>query len=120
MSVAFYADQNVPWPVVAGLRRRGVNVLTAQGVGHHRAGDPAVLDRAGGLGRVLVTCDKDFEIEGHARQATGRWFVGVLKAVQNDMHHRPGRYVDDLELIAQAAEPVDYENRVEYLPLRPP
>lgn len=117
MSVAFYADHNVDGAVVAGLRRRGVDVLTAQEDGHHRAGDPAVLDRAGALGRVLVTCDKDFLTEGPARQQTGRWFAGVLFAEQFDVHHRPGRYVDDLELIAVLGEPHEYENRVEYLPL---
>jgi hypothetical protein len=120
VSVAFYTDHNVPGPVVAGLRRRGVNVLTAQEDGHHRAGDPAVLDRAGGLGRVLVTCDKDFLAEGPDRQRTGRWFSGVFFAEQFDMFRRPGVYVNDLELIAVLGDQADYENQVVRLPLRPP
>lgn len=120
VSVAFYADHNVDGAVVAGLRRRGVDVLAAQEDGHHRAGDPAVLDRAGGLGRVLVTCDQDFLAVGPARQQSGQWFVGVLFAEQIDMHHRPGTYINDLELIARAADPADYENQVVRLPLRPP
>ncbi|MBX9585191.1 MAG: DUF5615 family PIN-like protein [Gemmataceae bacterium] len=117
MSVAFYTDHHVPGAVVRGLRRRGVDALTVQEDGHDSAPDPDVLDRAGALGRVLVTCDKDFLAEATARQAAGRWFVGVLKAVQNDMSHRPGRYIDDLELIAVLDDPADYENRVPHLPL---
>ena len=52
-----------------------------------------------------------------ARQAAGRWFVGVLKAVQQDMSHRPGRYIGDLELIGVLGDPADYEDRVQHLPL---
>lgn len=120
MTVTYYMDVNVHGAVTAGLRLRGVDVLTAQQDGRDTTPDPDVLDRAGALGRVVVTYDSDFLAEATARQQSGRWFVGVLKAEERDVKLRPGRYIDDLELIAAAGDPADYENRIEHLPLRPP
>lgn len=117
MSVNFYMDHNVHGAVTTGLRRRGVDVLTVQEDGYDREPDPDVLDRAGALGRVVVTYDRDFTAEATDRQRAGRWFVGVLKARQDDVRSRPGRYIDDLELIARLGEPAEYANLVTYLPL---
>lgn len=120
MSVAFYMDHNVHGALTTGLRRRGVDVLTVQEDGYDTAPDRDVLDRAGAIGRVVVTYDKDFLAEATARQLSGRWFVGVLKAEQDDVRARPGRFIDDLELVAAVDDPADHENRVTHLPLRPP
>lgn len=117
VSVSFYMDHHVHGVITSGLRRRGVDVLTVQEDGYDQAPDPDVLDRAGVLDRVLVTYDEDFLIEAAARQRAGVWFVGVLKAVADDANHRPGRYIDDLELLAVLDEPADYENLVRFLPL---
>ena len=64
MSVALYMDVHVRWAITAGLRRRGVDVLTAQQDGAARFEDPALLDRATQLGRVLVSQDDDLQARG--------------------------------------------------------
>ena len=52
-------DVHVGRPVTTGLRRRGVDVLTAQEDGTDRWDDPESLDRALAVGRVLFTQDDD-------------------------------------------------------------
>jgi predicted nuclease of predicted toxin-antitoxin system len=78
MSVAFYADMHVRRAVVMGLRSRGVDVLTAQEDGTGTLDDPALLDRAGTLGRVLFTQDKDFLVETARRQRAAIPFSGAF------------------------------------------
>ncbi len=114
MSVALYMDENVHEAVTRGLRRRGVDVLTAQEDGMRKRPDPEVLDRATALGRVAVSEDADFLVEAIQRQRNGTHFGGVIRLPQS---LAIGRCVDDLEVIAKATTPEDHANRVIYLPL---
>ena len=115
VSVALYMDVHIRWAITAGLRRRGVDVLTAQEDGAARYEDPALLDRATQLGRVLVSQDDDLLQEAARRQAAGERFSGVVYSHQ--LRITVGQAIRDLELLASVYEPVDMENRVEYLPL---
>lgn len=94
MPVRFYMDQHVPRAVIAGVRLRGVDVLTAFEDGASELSDPDLLDRAGALGRVLFSQDEDLLVEAARRQREGV-----------------------LELIAKASEHEDLVSRVEILPL---
>jgi predicted nuclease of predicted toxin-antitoxin system len=113
--VALYMDVHVHSAITEGLRSRGVDVLTAQEDDSARLDDPALLDRATERGRVLFTQDQDFLREGPLRQRLGMPFAGIIFAAQNQS--LLGRYVADLELIAQAGDPTECANRVIYLPL---
>ncbi len=115
MSVAFYMDENVHRAITAGLRLRGVEVLTVQEDGRRGISDPLVLERANELGRPLFSQDDDLLAEARNRQAEGRPFSGVVYAHQ--LHVTIGDCVRDLELMARASDPEDLENRVEFLPL---
>ena len=46
MGVALYMDVHVPGPITQQLRRRGIDVLTAQEDAHDAVGDERVLTRA--------------------------------------------------------------------------
>lgn len=108
-------DVHIRRSITSGLRHRGVDVLTAQEDGTGRLPDPALLDRAMAVGRVVFTHDKDFLREASRRQQSGDPFAGVVFA---DMRAVAiGQCINDLELIAQVYEPVDIANRVEFLPL---
>ena len=107
-------DENVHDRITAGLRLRGVDVLTAQEDGMRETPDAEVLDRATALGRVAVSEDADFLAEAARRQRSGEAFGGVIRVPQS---LPVGRCVIDLELIAKAGELRDYADRVEYLPL---
>jgi hypothetical protein len=108
-------DEHVPRVITAALRRRGVDVLTAQEDGRRHTPDPEVLDRATQLGRVTFTLDYDFLKEATRRQRSGISFRGVVFAHGSKVSI--GACIHDLESVAKASEPEDWVNRVEYLPL---
>ena len=116
MSVALYMDVHAPRPITRGLRRRGVDVLTAQEDGTERWDDLELLDRAGELGRILFSQDEDLLIEAARRQRESVPFVGIIYAPQ--LVISIGQFIADLELLATAGQPVDFINQVQYLPLR--
>ena len=115
MSVKLYMDVHVRRAVTAGLRLREVDVLTAQEDGAAELEDPALLDRATELNRVLFSQDDDLLREANKRQQTGEHFAGVIYAHQ--LNITVGRCIDDLELIAKATEPDEWLNNTVYLPL---
>jgi hypothetical protein len=115
MSVALYMDHQVPQAVTNGLRRRGVDVLTAFEDGAQQAHDPVLLDRATALGRVLVTQDDDLLREGGLRQQQGVPFAGIVYGHQ--LRVSVGQLVTDLEIIAKVTDPPDMANQVMHLPL---
>lgn len=110
-----YMDVHVPFAITAGLRLRGVDVLTAQEDGTTEMDDDVLLDRVTALGRIIFTRDEDFLAHASGRQRIGVTFSGVVYAHQ--LRASIGRCVTDLELIAKAYEPEDMIDRVEYLPL---
>ncbi len=114
MAVALYMNQHVPRAVTIGLRLRGVDVLTAYEDGASEMDDPALLDRAGELGRVLFTQDDDLLAEAAKRQRENIPFHGVIYAHQ--LRISIGACVRDLEIIAKAGEPKDLINGVQFLP----
>lgn len=101
--------------ITEALRLRGVDVLTAQEDTAARLPDPDLLDRARRRERVLFSQDEDLLAEATRRQRTGAPFAGVVYAHQ--LRVNIGRCIRDLELIAKATEPGDWQNWVEYLPL---
>jgi predicted nuclease of predicted toxin-antitoxin system len=66
-----YMDENVQQAITDGLRRRGVDVLTAKEDGYRHRPDPDVLDLATQLGRPLYTQDKDLLAEANRRMKAG-------------------------------------------------
>jgi len=116
VSLKLYMDVHVPRSVTVGLRLRRVDVLTAQEDGATRLPDPELLARATELGRVLFSQDDDLLREATKRQVAGEPFAGVVYAHQ--LNVTSGRCVEDLTLIAEAGEPADLANAVEFLPLK--
>ncbi len=115
MAIKLYMDHHVPRAITTGLRLRGVDVITSLEDGTSKLDDPELLDRAGEMERVLFTQDDDLLAEATKRQRSGIPFMGVIYAHQ--LRISIGACVEDLEIIAKAGEPMDLENRVEYLPL---
>lgn len=113
--IALYMDHNVPRAITVGLLLRGIDVITAYEDRADEMDDSALLDRATQLGRVLFTHDDDLLAEATKRQREKRAFTGVIYAHQ--MGATVGACVNDLELIANAGEPEDLLNRVQFLPL---
>ena len=114
MPLALYMDVHVPRAITNGLRRRGVEVITAQEDGSAELDDPPLLDRATELNRPLYTQDDDLLAEARRRQRAGEAFAGVIYSHQ--LRSPVGRCVDDLELVAKTFGPDDLKNRVEFIP----
>lgn len=115
MAIALYMDQHVPRAITVGLRLRGIDVITAYEDGASEFQDPALLDRASALDRVLFTRDDDLLAEARRRQREGISFVGVIYAHQ--LRVSIGACIRDLEIIATAGESDDLLNSVLFLPL---
>src|SRR6266568_1556067 len=103
MSLGLYLDVHVPGPITRGLRRRGVDVLTAQEDGKGRAPDPDLLSRAFELGRMVFSQDEDMLTEAVKSQRVGEPFATVIFVRQLDLSI--GRCIADLEALAKAALP---------------
>ena len=108
-------DHHVPRAITNGLRLRRVDVLTAHEDRASRLPDPALLDRATELERVLFTQDDDLLTEATQRQRQEQTFSGVIYAHQLRMSI--GNCVRDLELVAQVGEPEDMTGQTLFLPL---
>ena len=114
MAVPLYMDVHVPQAITDQLRRRGVDVLTAIEDGWAEREDHELLDHTRELGRVIFTQDIRFRALAEDWQRQGRPFAGLLFGHQ--LGGTIGQFVKDLELIAQASEPDEWLNRIEYLP----
>jgi len=115
MALGFYMDEHIPRPITAGLRARGVDVLTVQEDGRRAEADPAILDRSTELGRVLFAFDADMLREATRRQRTGGQFSGLVFA--HPTRISVGACIRDLEFIAKAGDLEDLANQIIYLPL---
>ncbi len=113
--IRLYADENVERQIVRGLRSLDVDNLIAEEVGFGRTEDSAILDRAGEVGRIVFSRDQDFLREAAIRQSADKQFVGVIYAHKRDVSI--GQCVQDLDLLAIAGTPDDFESRVYFLPL---
>lgn len=114
MALTLYMDVHVPRAITNGLRRRGVQVVTAQEDGTTELEDPPLLNRATELDCPLYTQDDDLLAEARRRQVEGVRFAGVIYSHQ--LRSPVGRCIDDLELIAKSFNPADLANRVEFIP----
>jgi hypothetical protein len=108
-------DHHVPAAITSGLRRRGIDCLTAAEDGAERRQDPDLLARATELQRVLFTMDDDLLAIAAECIRSGRTFAGVVYAHQLEI--TIGQAVRDLELLVSVYGPADMENRVERLPV---
>lgn len=115
MAHAIYMDVHIPAAITAGLRRRGIDVLTSQEDGTNRLADTALLDRATGLGRILFSEDTDLLAIAQEWQTISHPFAGLLFAHQEGASI--GRLIEDIELIAKCLASEDVANVVIYLPL---
>jgi hypothetical protein len=114
--LSFYMDHHIHRAITEGLRRRGIDVLTAFEDGTDEQDDELLLERATSLGRIIVSQDQDFLRIAHRWQSTAREFPGVLYAIQERVDI--GQTIEYLELIAVLKSPDEMQNQVEYIPLR--
>jgi hypothetical protein len=114
MPVSLYMDVHVPQAITEQLRRRGADVMTAIEDQADELEDDVLLDHVRALGRVIFTQDIRFRAMAENWQRQGRPFAGLIFGAQ--LAGSIGQFVRDLELIVQASELGEWENKVEFLP----
>jgi hypothetical protein len=106
-------DVHIHGAISVALRNRGVDVVTAQQDGGDTLADPAQLDRATSLARVLFTHDPDLLAEADRRQQAGETFAGLVFVKFRRLSI--GQIISDLEILARASDPIDMANQVVFL-----
>lgn len=107
--VRYYFDQNMTAAVAAGLRNRGVDVLTAQDAGRCGYADPDQLAFATAAGRVIVTFDVDYL----SLHATGVPHTGIVWAPARK--YTIGQLIGELEDLTKVYAADDMIDRLEHL-----
>jgi predicted nuclease of predicted toxin-antitoxin system len=113
VALRLYADECIDARIVAGLRRRGVDVLTAGEEGLLSASDAQQMERATALGRALVTADQDFLVIVRDMHARGAPFPGVFFIQEGTA---VGEAVRNIADAAEILEPADMVNWLEWIP----
>lgn len=72
-----YADVHVVFAITQALRRRGMDVVTAQERGHNEADDTELLAEALADQRVMLTNDTDFLVLAARYAAQGEIFAPI-------------------------------------------
>jgi Domain of unknown function (DUF5615) len=114
MAIQLYMDVHVPQSITVQLRRRNVDVLTAQEDDTIEFPDEQLLERTTALKCILFTQDIRFRARAEDWQRQDKPFAGLIFGHQ--LGGTIGQFVQDLELIAKASEPEDWFNRIEYIP----
>jgi hypothetical protein len=107
--VRFYFDQHIPSAVARGLRRRGVDVLTAQEADRCSLPDHDQLSFCAEQGRVLLTFDDDFL----GLAAGGVDHAGIVFCTASK--YSIGELIYALLLLYEVLAPEDMVNHIEFL-----
>ena len=108
-------DHHVHTAITEGLRRRGIDVITAHEDGAAELDDKQLLARATQLGRTLFSQDRDLLVLTEQWLRTDRTLAGLIYAHQLGI--TIGQAIRDLDLIARVLDPEDIQNRIEFIPL---
>jgi hypothetical protein len=112
LPLRLYADECVSARIVAGLRRRRIDIVTAADERLLSAPDEQHLERATDLGRVIVTFDRDFLVIVNGLLDGGGSFPGLIFV---QPRASIGKAVRGIVEAAGIFEPVDIENRIEWI-----
>ena len=101
--------------ITAGLRLRGIDVLTSAEDGIAELDDDGVLQRATELQQVVFTQDDDFLVLADRWKSSSREFAGLVYTHQ--LAVTIGAAIRDLEVAARVLEPPEMRNEVLFLPI---
>ena len=112
------ADENFPYAIVRGLRRRNpaFDIIRTQDAGLVGSEDPVLLAWAAEQGRMILTHDiRTMPAYAYARIRQGLPMPGVVQ-VSRALTLRP--IIEQILLMDECGEPGEWEGQVVYLPLR--
>lgn len=105
-----YADENIEHPIIDGLRRRNITVISAAELGHRGKTDEFHLKKATELEAVILTHDVDFlKMAG----APGTKHHGIIFAHSKNVSI--GECIRSVEIIASVLTDHDMKNHIEFI-----
>jgi hypothetical protein len=113
--IRFFFDQHIANAVANGLRRHGIDVLTAHEAGRCGLPDDEQLRFATAEGRVLVTYDADYLVLAADFLSRSETFAGVAFAQPDKYAHHIGRLIQALLLLHGVMTADEMMNHVEFL-----
>lgn len=119
MTVRYLADEDLNAGIVQGLRSRepAIDILDVKTGGLRGTKDPALLEIADQLGRILITYDRHTMTRHFSdRPDAGKSTPGVFVLPQQ--RSAIGEVIDWLLLVWTASQAEEWRNRIVYLPFR--
>ena len=115
--LTFLADQNFNGDIVRGLRRRRpeIDILRMQEIGLRGVDDPALLEQAAQMGRVLLT--HDVTTITHFAYDRVREGMPVPGVVEVRWSLAIGQAIEEVLLVAELSLDGELEGQVRYIPL---
>jgi predicted nuclease of predicted toxin-antitoxin system len=107
--IRYYADEHYPIQVTSGLRRRGIDVATAQEAGLSGSNDFEQLEYAMVQSRVILTFDSDFLV----LHESGMQHAGIIWCPATK--YSIGNLIQMLVLVHSVVTSTDMLKHVEYL-----
>lgn len=105
-----YADENIERPIIEGLRRRGMTVISVIDLGYAGSTDTFHIQKASEVNAVILTRDADFLIMAHD---SGVQHNGIIFA--HSKNTSIGQCIRGVELIANILTAEDMKNHIEFL-----
>lgn len=105
-----YADENIERSIIDGLRRRGVEVVSAREMGYLGNSDEFHFKKASEIGAVILTHDTDF-----LRMAIGRKTKHRGIIFSNQKTISIGQCIRGVELIVNTLTCREMANHIEFL-----
>lgn len=108
-----YCDESVNQKIVGGLKRRGVNVISAKDLKHLGLTDEEQLGISCALKACLFTVDDDFLKISREWSEQGKEHCGIIYS--HPLKLSIGECISLLEVVASIFDLDEIKNRVEYL-----
>lgn len=115
----FIVDENFNNIILRGVlrRQRELDIVRVQDVGLLGAEDPIILEWAAQEGRILLTHDvRTMTAFLNERINEGKFSPGIIAFRREDVP--VGIAIEDILLIAEYSDSIEWENQVNYLPLK--
>jgi predicted nuclease of predicted toxin-antitoxin system len=108
-----YADENIEEAIIQGLRRRGIDVVSARDEGFIGKDDDFHLRQAKRIGAIVLTHDVDFLVLAHRWRTIKREHNGILYAHSQNLPI--GECIRRLELVVHVLSEEGMRNHIEFL-----
>jgi len=105
-----YADENIERTIIEGLRRRGIDIISAVEIGYKGKSDLFHIKKANEMKAVILTHDVDFLRIVDTMKIKHR---GIIFAHSKDLSI--GECIRGVELIVNVLDEREMENHIEFL-----